>query len=118
MDWADHVDAALDVCMDTFKTSLPNVYCPLMSMPGMTPFEIRGVFDAAYEIVDMSGEVPVSAVAPALGMRLADFPAGVSPKPEDRVRVTIKGVQRSYGVWVVQPDGQGAVRLILREKRP
>lgn len=71
---------------------------------------VRGVFDARYTKVD-AGEVGVSSAGPAVFVRLADLSS--DPEADLDARVTVDG--QEYTVREVQPDGQGAVVLLLHE---
>lgn len=70
---------------------------------------VRGVFDAAYVLVDGGGP-GVSSCSPAVFLRLGDLP---SDPQEDEPSVEVAGV--SYRVKEAKPDGQGGVLLLLSE---
>ena len=78
------------------------------------PFAITGIFDEAWQDVEFEESrhgrrVPVSTVKPALGVRLADFPPGVTPAQGDSFTL-ISG--ESHVVADVQPDGFGMAYLL------
>ena len=60
---------------DTFGAGHVVTYAP----PGgsATALDPPPVFDSAYEVVDLVGDVPVSATAPVVDVRTADLPGGV-----------------------------------------
>lgn len=111
MSWLDKADGVLAAAMDADAFGEPVGYTPSVSAPGAAALDIMGVFSAAHEIVDMTGDAPVSATAPALGIRLADL-GGIVPEQGDRP-VTVRG--KSYKVYDTQPDGQAGMTLILKE---
>jgi hypothetical protein len=81
---------------------------------GGAPFDIDGIFDDAYAAVSVEADDDpgIAMVNPVLGVRLAQF-AGVDPVQSDKV--TIPSAGKKYVVIDVQPDGHGAVKLILAE---
>lgn len=72
------------------------------------PVSVLGVFDAAYQRVDL-GSSGVSSVGPAVFLRLEDLPT--NPETDAACRVTVAGV--TYLAHTVEPDGLGGVRLLL-----
>lgn len=69
---------------------------------------VRGVFDAAYVRVDL-GQPGAASVGPAVFLTLADLPS--NPETDTTATVTVSG--STYTAHEVQPDGLGAVRLLL-----
>lgn len=72
-------------------------------------FDVDGIFTAGYRGVEVYPGDTVTAAAPIFAVRLADFPAGRSPRQNDRVQV--RGVV--YTINEVQPDSHGRAHLIL-----
>lgn len=73
--------------------------------------EVRGIFDAAYVAVDVSGgRAGVAEVGPSVFLSLADLPSDPS---EDAATLTVNSV--NYSIKESQPDGLGGVRLLLFE---
>lgn len=76
--------------------------------------EVSGVFEAAHKLVEVDpGDnsnytVGVSSTAPALGIRLQDFPS--APEQGDGLRV--RGLD--YVIIDIHPDGHGGAHLILQ----
>jgi hypothetical protein len=99
--WEDLADLANVAVRDAFGEEV--VYTPV----GGSPVALTAPFDAAHEVLEVGGEVPVSTVRPVLDVRLADLPA--APQKKDEVRV--RGVD--YVVDIVQPGGHGTAKLVL-----
>ena len=85
---------------------------------GGAPFDLDGVFDAAWREVEMrtggrhSMSMPISTTKPAFGCRLSDFPEGVTPQQGDTF-VRASDPSRTYTVSDPRPDGvSGWVHLI------
>lgn len=81
---------------------------PVISQPGLPPYEARGSFNFKAVDVQLESGVVHSTNQPALGVRLADFP--VMPMQEDQIVMP----QGSYIVADVILDGQGGADLMLR----
>ncbi|MET3135531.1 hypothetical protein AAKU55_005842 [Oxalobacteraceae bacterium GrIS 1.11] len=77
------------------------------------PFDIQGAFHEAYKSVDLVGGMGMTSEMPALGVRLADFPA--RPLQKDRVTIAATGLHGggTYVVKEVQPNGIGGAVLLL-----
>ncbi len=101
MAWPDLADDVLKTALAEFGQ--PTTYTPR----GGVAFPLTGIFDAAYQLVSLGGDVEIDAVGPVLGVRLADF----ATPPAHGDGVVIAGT--SYVVRSVQPDGQGGARLVL-----
>jgi hypothetical protein len=67
----------------------------------------RAVFDQAHQLVELSGDVPVTTTRPVLDVVLADLPA----VPTIGAAVIVDGT--TYEIRDVQPDGQGMAKLTL-----
>ncbi len=67
---------------------------------------VRGVFDAAYELVDPK-DPGVSSQGPAVFLGVDDLP------DENYLAATLRIGGTDYLVWKAEPDGQGAVVLRL-----
>ena len=76
-------------------------------------FSVDGVFDDPYLKVDVldDGAPGFVTTNPVLGVRLAQFPAGIAPTAGDKVQVA--KTAKAYFVNEVQPDGQGWALLQL-----
>lgn len=96
------------------KLSEPVIYHPVVSAPGQGPIpNMRGIFDARHEVVDLDGEgMEISSTAPVLGIREVEYPAGHSIKQGDQF--TVRG--QEYDVFDLQPDGQGGLKIRLKER--
>lgn len=107
----DLADLALKAATDAF--AVPATYKTLVSAPGGPDLAVRGVFDAAHEVVELGDEgAAASSTAPVLGIRLADF-AGVTPAQGDEVVIDAN----TYEVYDTQPDGPGVgMQLLLKRK--
>lgn len=101
MNWLDLTDSVLKHSTETFGERV--VYWPRES----PSFEINGVFDAAYILVDPQSGVTIQSTTPRLGVRLSTLPM----PPEEGDRVEVRGVV--YEITESQPDGQGGAVLIL-----
>lgn len=78
---------------------------------GLTSFTVRGVFDRHHAATRIGEDgAPVSVRETLLGVRLADFPAGVEPAAGDGP-VVVGG--NAYDVADVRPDGLGGAALVL-----
>jgi len=96
-------DAAAAAAIAAFAE--PITYTPA----GGAPFAIQAIVDAPFvEIADLAGPA-VATQRPFVTLRLADFPLGVSPQPNDQLIAR----DVTYAVREVRPDGQGLVRLPL-----
>ena len=93
------------ICRDTFTTTL--TYTPIVG----APFTLKGIFDAAYQQIELLDGASVQTIRPRLGVRLRDFPPGFPPKEGDRC--TINSV--NYRVAESQPDGEAGAALMLHK---
>lgn len=87
---------------------------PVMFRPVVgAPFPISGLFHEAYVSVDLAGGPGVTSVAPALGVRLAEF--STPPLQKDRVSITATALHGggTYAVKEVRPNGIGGALLML-----
>jgi hypothetical protein len=78
------------------------------------PESISCPFDAAVEVVEMQGDVPVVGVAPVIDVVLSDLtvrPRGRPVGSADRDLVTVRA--QAYSVLRVEPGGHGTVRCVL-----
>lgn len=73
------------------------------------PVTLTGIFDEAARTLTFEEGAAVSSTRQLLGVRLADFPVGVTPAQGDRV--TLRGAV--YQVADVEPDGMGFAKLVL-----
>lgn len=100
MAWPDIADRAIKATRDVFGLAV--TYTPTSTGVGVS---IVAPFDEAAQVVEMSGDIPVSATRPMLGVRLADL--ALMPVRGDRF--TVDGT--SYEVTDVRRDGQGAASV-------
>lgn len=103
MEWGTMADAIIRAGIRTFGETV--VYTPQLKAPR----EIRAIFNAEFQGVDPNIGVGIGSVAPVIDVRLADI--SETPSPGDRV--CIRGDH--YRVVEMQPDGQGAARLLLQK---
>jgi hypothetical protein len=101
--WQEQTKEVMRICRDTFTTDV--AYDPKVG----ANFSIKGIFDAAYQQVEILDGAAVQTVKPVVGVRLADFP---SP-PVEGDRCTINGTL--YRIAVVAPDGEAGARLELNK---
>lgn len=73
-----------------------------------TAVTVRGIFDAAYQLVEV-GTPGVSSVGPAVFLKLADLPT--DPEEDREARITVASVE--YLVHTSKPDGLGGTYLLL-----
>ncbi len=91
-------------------------YTPVVSDPGGTAFQVRGIFKAEHHAIspdyrgdgDQFAAMAVSTQGPVLAVRLCDLPH--APRAGDQVDVS----GASYQVWDVMFDGEGKADLALR----
>jgi hypothetical protein len=72
-------------------------------------FALNGDFRSSHSEVTVSEGAPVSTTVPVMFVRLADFPAGISPAQNDTLMVN--GVE--YRVADIEPDAIGGAKLLL-----
>ncbi|MCX8016451.1 MAG: hypothetical protein N2690_00915 [Rhodocyclaceae bacterium] len=72
-------------------------------------FDLRAIFVAAHELVEIMGDAPVSTTRPVLSVLASSLP--VQPAEGDEAEVA----GRRYRIVDVRPDGLGMVKLILQE---
>lgn len=101
MSFASAIAAAAPALKSTFGQAMT------YTAPGGEAQSVRAVFDAAHQVVNLDGEVPVSGTQPVLDVWLADL----DPTPVRNGIVVVAGT--SYRVSDVQPDGNGWAKLIL-----
>ena len=87
----------------------PAAYTPPEASGPLDLPDLKAVFEAAHQFVDLGGDVPVSATAPAALVRLADFPAEHQPERDGVLSVGGK----DYTIVDIQPDGEGGALLPL-----
>jgi hypothetical protein len=68
---------------------------------------VEGIFDNAFVLVDVEGEVGAASTAPVLSIKEDSAPYEIG------AAVQVDG--GSYTVAGIRPDGMGVVRLILEE---
>lgn len=83
---------------------------PVTYTPGDgAPVTVTGVFDAAYQRVDL-GTVGVSSVGPAVFLSLADLPT--DPETDPNCTITVGGV--TYTAHTVEPTAGGVLLHLHR----
>ena len=114
--WSDALSDLHVACQDTF--GIPVSYIPSVEKrPGLggAAIEITGIFDDNRATINLMGGGGNSMEAviprPIVELRLADI--GIDPMEGDEVQV--EGV--SYRILDVQPDGHGAVVLVLNRNQ-
>lgn len=70
---------------------------------------LRGVLGDDYVEVDLGNEASMSTTSPVLGIRLSEWPD--SPAPDDTITINAK----TYAIWDTQQDGEGGLKLILKD---
>jgi len=91
---------------------VPIVITPVISQPGAAPFLGRGVWSIKTVEIPLENGTILSTYEPHLGIRLADYP--IPLRQEDAVLVN----GTNYLVFDIQPDGQGAADLTLKDADP
>lgn len=85
---------------------------PVSYVPGVgEPVDVSGVFNAAYEYVDINTHDGVASVGPAIFLTLSDLPT--DPETDTDARIVRQAV--TYRAHTVKPDGLGGVLLLLHE---
>ena len=115
-DWASAVSDLQEVCLDTF--GIPATYVPSVSKRpelGGRAIQVRGIFDDNREMVNIisggSGGMDAVIPRPVVELRTADL--GVDAQEGDEVVVN----DITYRILDVQPDGHGAVVLVLNRNK-
>lgn len=79
------------------------------SIAGAPPITVDGIFDEGARPVRLVTEPDFNEVAPVLGVRLSQFPAGYDPRNAQGDTFVVRGV--TYVVKDGRPDSHGAARL-------
>jgi hypothetical protein len=115
-DWASAVSDLQEICLDTF--GIPITYVPSVSQRpelGGRAIQVMGIFDDNREMVDImsggSGGMDAVIPRPIVELRLSDL--SINAKEEDEVMVN----NITYRILDVQPDGHGAVVLVLNRNK-
>jgi len=103
MTWQDLTDGVMSSVLAAFAETVS--YTP----SDESSFEVRGVFNDVYDIIDDQNSDIVSS-KPTLGVRASDF----ENKPRIDDEVTIRS--NDYIVTEVQRDGEAAYVLFLHKK--
>lgn len=103
MTWQQQTDDVMRICTETFTTLV--TYTPVVG----APFSVKGIFDAAYQEVQILDGAAVQTTQPKLGIRLSDF----AVKPKEGDRCTINSVV--YRVTEYRPDGEAGASLMLHK---
>lgn len=93
-----------NLCVDVFKTS------KIISFrrSGMESFNVEGIFDENYVVVDPNTGAQIMSSKPVLTMRSGDIPGG---KGQESDRFDIDG--KIYRIDDEQADSEGMIRLFL-----
>ena len=102
MAWSDFAHSVLEACVTTFGRDVT-----YRSTQGSQ--SLKGIFDAAHQIISLQDGLEYSTIKPTLGIRLSDLEA--SPIQGDEV--VIESIR--HQVVDIQPDGQGGALLILQK---
>ncbi|HZR87890.1 MAG TPA: hypothetical protein VFB02_13860 [Bradyrhizobium sp.] len=112
VDWDKLVIAPVMTIFGEEDASSPETTTPTYYPVVGAPFDLNGVFDEAYRAIDLNDTTSdISTVDPVLGVRLADFPTGVAPAADDKVKIPRMGA--TYLVRNVRVDGRGWALLDL-----
>jgi hypothetical protein len=115
-DWDSAVSDLQKICLDTF--GIPVTYVPSVSQRpelGGQAIQVMGIFDDDREMVDImsGGSGGMDAVIPRPVVELQLSGLGVDPMEGDEV--VVKDI--IYRILDVQPDGHGAVVLVLNRNQ-
>jgi hypothetical protein len=102
--WATFADSILKQTTATFGQDV--TYTPAVG----SPVTIQGIFDHAYQDVQLQHGPGVSSVRPVLGIRLADLAARPAKGDTATIGATI------YRVIDIEEDGQGGATLRLQKQ--
>lgn len=105
MSLADEMQNDMQVFFNTEDFADVVMYYPASG----SPYSIPGIFDAAYESVNMEATIPVASTTPML--RLQETAMILPPANGDQV--VIRG--KRYSVIEPEPDGVGIMKLRLHE---
>ena len=106
IDWQEKCGAPL---VAKFGDTL--LYVP-RAAASLAPFDVVGVFDAAYrEVILLDAGSSATDAKPVVGINDSQFPAGFTPDQDDRVVVPPTGLLAVHaGTYIVKeprPDGHG-----------
>lgn len=105
MNFREHADRILQKATSTFGQKVK--FFPMVG--GV--YEVEGVFDSKYQVVDPETQEIISTNKPGLGVNLNDF--AVQPGEGDEFE--IDGIK--FKVTDKQEDGQGGAVLLLNKVR-
>ena len=109
MGWSAMADRTLRKSLRTFRQDLGALY----RRPGQPDVELKDVvFDDTYFAVDNQTGAEVSSQQPIMGVRTADLPTG-RDSAKDKVLITRGGVDYTFTISNVQPDGEAGTTLFL-----
>lgn len=77
---------------------------------------LSGIFDSAFQYVDVANGIEVVTTAPCFGINLADLPFAPAQKDQILIYASPFGapaVDTLYAIKKIIPDGHGACRLLL-----
>lgn len=98
VDWDELLHAPL---MGVFSEDTPVQY----SVAGAPAISVDGIFDEGARPVRLVTDPEVNEIAPMLGIRLAQFPAGFEPRNANGDTFVVRGV--TYVVKDGKPDSHG-----------
>ena len=81
---------------------------PITLTRSNTTYEIKGVFQESFKVIDPQTGMPVNSQQPVLGVNLSDL--SIVPRRGDTV--SVRGV--SYRVRDIQEDGHTGMTLLLQ----
>ena len=81
---------------------------PITLTRNSTTYEIKGVFQESFKVIDPATGMPVNSQQPVLGVNTRDL--NIEPRRSDMV--TVRGV--NYRVRDLQDDGHTGVTLLLQ----
>jgi hypothetical protein len=116
-DWASAISDLQEICLDTF--GVPVFYIPSVSQRpelGGRAIQVMGVFDNQRETVSVmtgggGGGMDAIIPRPMVELRISDL--GITPMEEDEVVIN----DITYRIMDVQPDGHGAVVLVMNRNQ-
>ena len=97
-----------DLANRALKAGIKVMGEPITLTRSSTTYEITGVFQESFKVIDPATGMPVNSQQPVLGINLTDI--SIEPRRSDMV--TVRGV--NYRVRDLQDDGHTGVTLLLQ----
>ncbi len=101
VDFRDRVDKVLNICTNNFGEM-----CTLYPDLGGS-YDLRGIFDNNFELVDPDTEQVISANHSVLGVNLFNLDFEVKTRDKVQIRNVL------YSIYDIREDGQGGASLLL-----